>query len=348
VTARPEPEATASQQPPAEGRRRRATVIGGTAVIVTVTALSIAGLVLRPESGILGLLQVLSPHFSIVALLAAPVALARGAWVARITLVILAMVTIVRFGDEWFSPGMAVPSERPALEILTWNLQLGARASDSTVAELVANPADVVVVQELQPAAAAAIEADASLRATYPHRALVPRDDVGGMGILSRLPLRDMTFRTGPVVQEAVVSVGGVDVRLVNVHPFPGAIQRLPVAGLPFGIDPAGRNADLVDIRSAVDQRIAAGERVLLLGDFNTAPTEPAYEALTRGLTDVHRLVGQGPGWTWRPARFAPLGIGLLRIDFILLGPGLAPAATAVTCPSTGDHCLVRARIALP
>ncbi len=86
---------------------------------------------------------------------------------------------------------------------------------------------------------------------------------------------------------------------------------------------------------------------VLLLGDFNVAPTEPGYQVLAEGLEDVHRAVGLGPGWTWRPSRFEGLGLGLLRIDAVFTR-GLDPLTIATDCSRPGDHCLVRAELAVP
>ena len=84
------------------------------------------------------------------------------------------------------------------------------------------------------------------------------------------------------------------------------------------------------------------------MGDFNVTPTEPAYVDLVAGLRDAHTETGLGPGWTWRPKRVEPFGIGVLRIDYVFVGPGLEPVSSAVHCPPTGDHCMVIARVSVP
>ncbi len=48
-----------------------------------------------------------------------------------------------------------------------------------------------------------------------------------------------------------------------------------------------------------------------------------------------------GPGWTYRPDMFEPFGIGLIRIDVVLTGPGLRPVTETTRCPPAGDHCAV-------
>jgi hypothetical protein len=42
------------------------------------------------------------------------------------------------------------------------------------------------------------------------------------------------------------------------------------------------------------------------------------------------------------------LGIGFLRIDLVLAGGGVRPAAIAVDCGHKGDHCLVDAAVVVP
>ena len=129
--------------------------------------------------------------------------------------------------------------------------------------------------------------------------------------------------------------------------PFHSRISSGPL-GLPVGIDSTERDLAIERLRARIDDIGATGRPYIVAGDFNTAPTEPAYDRLTDGLLDVHREVGQGPGWTWRPSRLEGLGVGLLRIDFILAGAGAIPAAIAVDCGHPGDHCLVEATVVVP
>jgi endonuclease/exonuclease/phosphatase (EEP) superfamily protein YafD len=101
------------------------------------------------------------------------------------------------------------------------------------------------------------------------------------------------------------------------------------------------RDAALGRISAEIVEAVAGDEPVLVLGDINTAPTEPEFARFTAGLRDAHADVGVGPGWTYRPSRFESLGIGMIRIDVVLAGPGLRPAAESTRCPPAGDHCAV-------
>jgi endonuclease/exonuclease/phosphatase family metal-dependent hydrolase len=118
--------------------------------------------------------------------------------------------------------------------------------------------------------------------------------------------------------------------------------------GLPVAFDARDRDAALARVRTRIDTLLADGDPVVVMGDYNTAPTEPGYATLAKGLRDVHDEVGFGPGWTWRPSRLESLGVGLLRIDLILAGPGVSPVSTGVDCRAPGDHCIVDASVAVP
>ena len=115
---------------------------------------------------------------------------------------------------------------------------------------------------------------------------------------------------------------------------------------IPIGFDPSDRDAALEVLRDRADAAAVGSEALVLLGDFNVAPTEAAYHELAAGLLDAHTEVGIGPGWTWRPSRFERLPVGLLRIDYVLSSNHLAPVESTVTCPPIGDHCFVIARLA--
>ena len=84
---------------------------------------------------------------------------------------------------------------------------------------------------------------------------------------------------------------------------------------------------------------LARGDRLLVLGDYNTSPTEKEYSVLSSGLRDTQVEVGEGPGWTWRPGNLAFLGVGFLRIDYQFSAGAVAPVSTSVDCSLPGDHC---------
>jgi endonuclease/exonuclease/phosphatase (EEP) superfamily protein YafD len=281
------------------------------------------------------------------AVLGVPGALGGGrgrAWL-RLALVGVAVVAVVRLGDELWSPGPGgaggggAPGagERPELRVLSWNLELDARPATDAADGIAALEADLVALQELTPGYAAAIEADPRLRAAYPYRILEPRPGVDGLGLLARAPLlvrglddRSRLLRAGLLLEDGRI----VEVFLVHASrpPFDTTLS------IPSSLDTRRRDADLERIRELID---ALGDpaAALVVGDFNATPTEPGMDVLRGGLTDAHAAVGMGPGFTWRPAPMASAGVALLRIDGVRTGAWLAPVAITVDCEAAGDHC---------
>jgi endonuclease/exonuclease/phosphatase family metal-dependent hydrolase len=97
-----------------------------------------------------------------------------------------------------------------------------------------------------------------------------------------------------------------------------------------------------------VDRRVRAGERVLLVGDFNVTDREPGVDRLVAGLHDAHAEVGWGAGASWGPPDLRRRGIALVRIDRMLGGPGVVPTAARTDCRWHGsDHCLLTATLAV-
>ena len=315
----------------------------GAAYAWCVAVLLAFGMVSGIENGPLAVAQILTPHVALACVALVVIAVASRSRALSVALVAVALLFTGRFGGEWWSPSPAVAADD--LRVLTWNLEAGERAGPDAVRLLGDHPVDVVALQELTPEVAAAIEADPVLNARFPHRALEPRPGVAGIGLLSRFPIETVEDAIEPIRLEARIRLPDRTLVVLNAHPFPARIGML--AGVPVGLDPTVRNGDLERLRSRVAELDAAGEDVLLIGDFNTAPTEPAFRRLTGGLQDAHAEVGLGPGWTWRPARFAFLGIGLLRIDLVLSTSALRPVMTSTACPARGDHCLVQATLTL-
>jgi endonuclease/exonuclease/phosphatase (EEP) superfamily protein YafD len=313
-----------------------------------IAALEWGLLLLRPEHGLLAILQILAPHLALVGLVLVPISLLALRARSIAATAALFVVVALRFGGDWLSVGAAPTSAAQYLDVITWNLEAGATAGSNSAEFLKTHDADVVALQELQYDAAAAIAGDPLLISRYPYRRMSPRDDVLGMGLLSRFPIIDSTIELDPAFLEARIDVGGGRTVVVfNAHPLHADIQFLGPTSLPAGLEPTVRNAKLDQIRREMDAQIGKGLSVILLGDLNTAASEPAFDRFVDGLRDVHEEVGFGPGWTWRPSRLEFLGIGLVRIDHILVSADVAPVSIGVACPPAGDHCLVSARIAI-
>jgi vancomycin resistance protein VanJ len=318
----------------------------GVAYACVALGILLAGLLVPMDDGPLGMLAILSPYFALVVLLFVPVSALGRSRTLAVAILAVAAVFVLRLGGEWWSfPPARVADGVRTIDVATWNVEAGAAAPSAVVEMLNRHPVDVVVLEELTFPAAGAIQSDPAIGARYPHQALFPTRGVTGVGILSRFPLSNTSSAQSPARFEATLDVDGRTITVVGAHPFPATISL--AGGIPVGLDPTTRNADLQLLRQRVTELDAGGDDVLLMGDFNTAPTEPAFALLTSGLHDAHQEVGLGPGWTWRPAPLEFLGTGLLRIDLILSTSTLLPERTSIECPARGDHCLFQATIAL-
>lgn len=322
---------------------RRLLILAATVFVVGLIVLDVLSIVGWPDGGPIALAQVLAAHLALIAVLVIPIAFLHEAGTLRVALVALLVVSLARFGGEWWSFPAGVPGDEANLEVMTFNLEIGSQAAGDSVTFLRTATARVVALQELTPAVSAAIAADPALAARYPYQALYPSFDVTGLGLLSADPLTGVRFADDPSQLLATVDSPVGAVRLVNVHPPHGEITLGPL-GIPVTYETSARNAALDRIRDAIASDPDPSP-VLLVGDINTAPTEPPFGRFTTGYRDAHAEVGFGPGWSYRPSRLEGLGIGLLRIDVVLAGPGLRPVSVATACPPAGDHCAVIATV---
>jgi hypothetical protein len=314
--------------------------------IVAAAAIAIVLTIAPQPNGPLVLVEILLPHLFLAAIaLAVVMAAVIRTRAMTVALAILVVVAGARFASDWIS----VPSAAPAgtvVDLVSWNLELGARPPEAVAGPLLAHDAEVAALQELTPDAAAALDADPRITARYPFRLLVPDAGTLGVGILSTFPILERSTFEGPPGMAVTLDLGsGRRLQVVNSHPFHGRIDTLGGSGLPVGIDATDRDAALSRIRARIEPALATGVPLVLIGDYNTAPTEPGYRLLGRGLRDVQVEVGLGPGWTWRPSSLEWLGIGLLRIDLVLAGPQVEPVSYAVDCGQPGDHCIVAAAV---
>lgn len=300
----------------------------------------IFGGIVGPRGGLLGLANLLSAHLAIAALAFLPLLLLTRSRALAIAFGVLLVVVGIRFGDEWVSVPVRSADETD-LRVATWNLEFGAIGIAAGLDGLRAlEDVDIVALQELTPEQATAIESDVLLSATYPQRALSPAPGTGGIGLLATRSLSDVESFSDPVGVRATIDVDGDPVVVHSAHPLPASIGTVTALRLPVAYDPTARDTALARIRERMAMDMIDGGPVLLIGDFNVAPTEPGYGPLATGLDDAHRTIGTGPGWTWRPSRFEFLGVGLLRIDYVF-SRGLEPLAITTDCTRPGDHCLV-------
>ena len=322
---------------PSRGRRPRrlrtrlvlAWLVAG--ALVTVVAVRAAGL----ERGALLALLVGALPLTLLAaypLLVAALALRARALTAVAVALVAAHVAVV-------APALrAAPlpdgaGEAPRLRVVVANLYI--RNPDPAAAgrALVGLGPDVLVVPELDARGLAGLRA-AGLLEQLPHTAVRADAREETVGLLSRLPLRDVAFRAvgGRALPRATVSVDGVDVRVHAVHPLP------PVGGL----EPLWR-ASLDD---AARRAFAAELPVVVAGDLNADRDHAVFRRLLdAGLRDAHDAVGRGLARTW------PDRLPLLHLDHVLVrdgrGAALVPLRVTEERVPGSDHRAVVADVAV-
>jgi endonuclease/exonuclease/phosphatase (EEP) superfamily protein YafD len=207
--------------------------------------------------------------------------------------------------------------------LMTANL-LHQRSNASDFARVLAeHDPDVVVTQELGPAAADI------LAAAYPHHRLRPALDFTGRGIATRLSAEfgdiDMPGRDGT---SAILDVGGVDVWLAGVH-------LLNPIHFPWWVSARERGRQLEGLFEWMGR--SPGPTVVA-GDFNASPRWPAYRRVAARLTDLVADWAAESGsdldrtWAWRPG-----WPRLLRIDHVF-GNGVRATAVEVDTIMGTDH----------
>ena len=192
-------------------------------------------------------------------------------------------------------------------------------------------PADIVILQEVTEAWAR----DLAARTAYPNRHLLPREDAYGIGVLSRWPLESVSLVD--LAGDGLPSIAGVALIGTQRVRFLGMHTRWPVA-------PSLARLRDEALHGAADLAQATDLPMVMLGDLNVTPDSPAFERLLHSSALRDALAGGEWRPTWQ-ADFWPLA---LRIDHILVSPGVCVEQASVGPPVGSDHLPVLARLRLP
>ncbi len=228
----------------------------------------------------------------------------------------------------------AAASSAPRLRVAVANLYVLNRDPPATGATLRELELDVLVVPELSAPGLAGLRA-AGLLADLPHAVVDDGARRETVGLLSRLPLRDVDLHRGAgrVLPRATVTVGSRPVRLLSTHTLPPVwlLQR----EWRVALRDLGREA-----------RTSGLPVVVVVGDLNGDRDHGAFRALLReGLRDAHDERGRGL------ARTYPASVPLLHLDHVLVGDAAAARLAVldvqeVRLPGT-DHRAVVADLAV-
>jgi endonuclease/exonuclease/phosphatase family metal-dependent hydrolase len=316
---------------------------------VLLVLLTLVQVVAPRRSGPLALTEVFVPWLFLPLLVFLPFAWALRDRTLVVALALAAVTFAVHLGPALVpGPRPQPPAGAMPVRVASWNIYI--RNPAARVVDAVQSlDADVVGLVEVNPRQAARLDANPALRARYRTVLMVPE---ANRGLLSRYPLidsgvrEDGSARAGSGLLWARLDLGGGRrLTVVVAHPLPA--EASPSSTLPLHWDARPRDAEIAYVKAFVDARVAAGERVVLMGDFNVTDREPANAELSRGLRDAHD-VAWGAGASWGPLSLRRHGLALIRIDRILAGPGTVPTAFSTDCTFRGsDHCVLHATVAV-
>jgi endonuclease/exonuclease/phosphatase (EEP) superfamily protein YafD len=234
----------------------------------------------------------------------------------------------------------APPSlEGPSLRVVSANLLGGNPRVADLGRELVADAADVVVVQELTPQHADGLRA-AGLLDAMPHHVLDPQPGYHGSGLYARWPITDAE----------VFDVYGMGMAAATVHGPVGAVQVVAV----HVINPA-RDAMMPVWQAQLDwlaEHIRRSDLpVVLAGDYNATMDHRGLRVLSAaGLTDAHDAAGRGLGLTWPRRSYRGAGrwpaLPVMRLDHVFVPPALGVRAVRTATSAGSDHRRVIADLA--
>jgi vancomycin resistance protein VanJ len=261
-----------------------------------------------------------------------------------ILLAILPAVLLVLTYGPLFLPRWPVGAiAEPSFSVMTYNVCYKNTDGLAIAGVIEAEGADVLVLRELEPAMAKALEERLEYR--YPYRRVEP-----GCGFFSRFPIMGYeAYRLSEgaydFAQQLVLDVDGRRVTFLSVHPKVPRIEGFHPFGLPLGIPTGlasgGRDADIRALLHILED--LAGPLVVL-GDFNLADQHELYSLLTSRLIDSHRESGWGMGFTFSPS--GGPGLAMWRIDLVLHSPHMVALSTRVGDYGGSDHRPLVARLA--
>lgn len=257
----------------------------------------------------------------------------RWAWLAS------ALLVAVPLGAHawWYAPQVTGANPPPSAQsepfrVMTANALRGRADLLGLVSAASTARVDVLVVQEVTPAALAVMESG-GLDSAWPHRAGVPEEGTHGTMVFSRFPLGSpVRLDTAMASWDVAVTTPEGPLRLLAVHPFPPT-DAVQWAADHATIREAARGADLI------------------VGDFNAGPDHAPMRALAGiRLRATTELANEGWQPTW-PAngQFGVKGIPLppsVQIDHVLIGDRLAAISTRTLRVEDTDHLAVVAEVA--
>jgi endonuclease/exonuclease/phosphatase (EEP) superfamily protein YafD len=315
--------------------RAFATILGLVALAVGV--LGLVSRYLRVTNEVVLVVAAASPYLTVAAVVSLILFGLARRWLLTILAAVLCVVAIGVQLPRFLGPEkVGVPSV--ALRVVTVNLGVG-QADPRAMTELASATADVLVLEELTPDAAAGLSA-AGLDGIFGHNFISPEERANGIGVWSRHPI--------------------VESEHIDGYQMPMLKTRIQVPGLMFAptvlaihlaapwVQPLDRFRNDLEKLPATLRDVARGAgagAVIVAGDFNaTMDMQPFRRLLDEGYRDAGEQVGAGltrtyPSKPWRKP--------VIGIDHVLVRNCTATSAGTVEVPGS-DHRGLAATIEIP
>lgn len=221
------------------------------------------------------------------------------------------------------SAASAAEGEAPTLTVASQNVQAGSGTAAASAKTLVDNGADVIALVELDGSARS--QASDALETTHPYSYAV-----GTVGLWSIYPIvNEQPLDLGLGWKRALAAD-------IETPDGPISVYVIHAASLRIGFQ-----SDRDDMLRALADTVGRDEnkRVLVVGDFNAAVTDPSLTALRRVVSEPNQS-GLSLGPTW------PAANPVVRIDHIFQA-GLTPVHNGVLPAGDSDHLAVITRFLL-
>lgn len=210
----------------------------------------------------------------------------------------------------WYLQGyddQPVPADRQTLTLVHANIRSSNKQYDRLHDFIDSEKPDIIFLQEFN---TAWLKGSSYLLQDYPYSYSEPRSGNFGIAAFSKIPFDSISHVDSPPLGYptivASITIRGHAIELFSSHPT-----------IPLGADHyAARNAQL---ESLTDLLKGAGDRVVLMGDFNASVWDRQLLQLERetGLRNVRRGFGVLPTWP----TFFP--IAMIPIDHAFASPNI-------------------------
>src|SRR5262245_29075027 len=232
------------------------------------------------------------------------------------------------------------PGPQPVLRVMTYNVNFGIPGDGPTLSAIEAGKSDVVFLQEINTAWIRSLRE--TFGGAYPHTVFHARVGAGGIGLMSRLPIRaqelikpegDGWFPALRVVLDS--PLGAVQVLVVHLRP-PVSDGGSFVSG--HFTAPAIHEKEIIRFCASLDRALPT----LVVGDFNEEKDGRAITFLERAegpikmkmKTALPEFQPDKPTWRWPTALHTFEG----QFDHIVYDARLEPLSVEVMDAGRSDH----------